>query len=298
MLGCLGLGFALLSVLSDSGFWTGVWAVLGVMLLALTTGQVLSVFSDRLRPSLVREELERAEPRLEAKRVLAGQHARDMQELTASIAHEIRNPVTAAKSLVQQMGEDPAAADNVEYASVALEELGRVERSISHLLRFAREEEVILGATELGRVVEDAVEAIGERARKHGVTIRTHLDAEGELRGDAEALRRVVLNLVGNAIEALSEAGTNAPTVFVEMGENLAGTELWLRVRDNGPGIPAADREAIFRPFHTSRENGTGLGLPITKKIVDAHGGTIEVDQAPEGGAQFLCTFPRGAERA
>ena len=81
---------------------------------------------------------------------IVGEHARSMETLSASIAHEIRNPITAAKSLVQQMEEDPTAAENVEYARVALEELHRVERSVSHLLRFAREEEM------------------GDRRRAHG----------------------------------------------------------------------------------------------------------------------------------
>src|SRR5262249_57733345 len=78
------------------------------------------------------------------RRALEGRHARSLEELSASIAHEIRNPITAAKSLVQQMEEDPRGAENVEYARVALAELERVERSVSHLLRFARGEETQL----------------------------------------------------------------------------------------------------------------------------------------------------------
>jgi signal transduction histidine kinase len=227
------------------------------------------------------------------KRTMAGRHARDIQELTASIAHEIRNPITAAKSLVQQMGEDPNADDNVEYASVALEELERVERSVSHLLRFARDEDVALHAVRLGEVVEGALAMLAERADKEGVELRHELDTDGELEGDPEQLRRVVLNLVGNSLDALHDANTASPRVDVQLGDDLSGSEVWLRVRDNGPGIPADERARIFRPFHTSKTAGTGLGLAITKKIVEAHEGSIEVEAGPGGGAEFLVTLPK-----
>ena len=84
------------------------------------------------------------------RRVLEGRHVRSLEDLSAQVAHEIRNPITAAKSLVQQMGEDPTSAENVGYAKVALEELDRVERSVAHLLRYAREEDLRLAEVSLG----------------------------------------------------------------------------------------------------------------------------------------------------
>jgi signal transduction histidine kinase len=290
--GSLGLGFALVAFLSGGAFWRGIWTLTSVLLLALTSGQILSVLAERYRPRFVREEVERARNDSATRRELAGRHARDMQELTASIAHEIRNPITAAKSLVQQMGEDPGAEDNVEYASVALEELERVERSVSHLLRFARDEEVALAQMDLAEVVAGAVAALEERAAKNGVTLVHECDGPGFMNGDREQLRRVALNLVGNAIDALAEAKTLDAHVDVHMGSNLAGTELWLRVRDNGPGIPEEERARVFRPFHTTRQDGTGLGLAITKKIVEAHGGSIDIETAPAGGAQLVVSLP------
>ena len=113
------------------------------------------------------------------------------------------------------------------------------------------------------------------------------------MRGDPEQLRRVVLNLVGNAVDALSEGTTQLPCISVAMGDNLAGTEVWLRVRDNGPGISSEDQERIFTPFHTSKEKGTGLGLAITRKLVKAHGGSIELESATGAGTDFLLTFPK-----
>jgi signal transduction histidine kinase len=227
------------------------------------------------------------------RRVLQTEHNRSVEELTASIAHEIRNPITAAKSLVQQMGEDPRASENIEYAKIALEELDRVERSVSHLLKFAREEEVRMSDMTMSDVIEAALDTFQDRITALGVEIRKELDGRGAMRGDPEKLRRVIINLFGNALDALEQAGTPSPRVEIQAGENLAGTEVWVRIRDNGPGMEAEKVEKIFKPFYTSKSNGTGLGLAITKKLVDAHGGSIEAVSHPGHGAEFVLTFPK-----
>ncbi|MCR9095997.1 MAG: HAMP domain-containing histidine kinase [bacterium] len=218
---------------------------------------------------------------------------RSMEDLSASIAHEIRNPITAAKSLVQQMGEDPASDENLEYAGLALSELDRVERSISHLLRYARDEEPRFAPMALSEVARAAVVGLRDRAAAQGVSLAVDFDVEGEMRGDAEKLRRVVENLVANAIDALAESGTQRPTVELLGGENLAGDEVWLRVIDNGPGIPADERARIWSPFFTTKETGTGLGLALSRKTVEAHGGSIELLSDPRQGSEFVLSFPK-----
>jgi signal transduction histidine kinase len=249
----------------------------------------------RLRERLISEEVERRVYRgvTHERRQLADEHAQRLEELSASIAHEIRNPITAAKSLVQQMGEDLASRDNVEYAKVALEELDRVERSISHLLRFAREEEMQLREVRLGELVESALEALADRTSRLGVRVVRDVEGGGSLLADPEKLRRVLINLFGNALDAFEEARTPSPQLEVESGHNLAGTELWLRVRDNGPGMDEARLSRIFNPFYTSKAQGTGLGLAISKKLVAAHGGSIEARSRPGAGTEFLLTLPR-----
>ena len=227
------------------------------------------------------------------RRHLEGEHHRSLEQLSASIAHEIRNPITAAKSLVQQIGEEPNGPDQVEYARVVVAELERVEKSISHLLRFAREEETQIGAVVMEDVLESALETFRDRATRGGIKIIRKYDAEGHLEGDVEQLRRVVINLVGNAIDALEEAHIEAPEVRVSMGENLAGTEVWVRVADNGLGMDEDVRDQIFDPFYTSREDGTGLGLALCRKIIDNHGGSIEVRTASGEGTEFVFVFPK-----
>jgi signal transduction histidine kinase len=248
-----------------------------------------------LRKRWTEDELRRRMPEEVSRnrRELEDRHARNLEHLSASIAHEIRNPITAAKSLLQQMGEDPHSHENVEYAHVALQELERVERSISHLLRYARDEELRPKELRLAEIVHSGLETLRERIDRSGVALHVDVDEAGTLVGDPEKLRRVVINLVGNALDALNGGRTASPLVEIEAGENLAGTEVWLRVRDNGPGIEPERVEQIWTPFHTSKSNGTGLGLPITRKVVETHGGSIEVESPPGGGTEFRVVLPK-----
>lgn len=260
-----------------------------------------SYYAPDLKKKFIDEEVARRLGRTvtEERRSIEGKHARSLEQLSASIAHEIRNPITAAKSLVQQMGEDPANGDNIEYAKVALAELDRVEKSISHLLRFAREEDLRLSEVHLDEVLESAMETFRERLSKSKVEIVREADGMCSFQGDPEKVRRVVINLVANALDALDEAKTENPKLEILAGENLARTEVWLRVKDNGPGIPEDKLHKIWNPFYTSKSTGTGLGLAISKKLVDAHGGTIDARSTLGQGAEMLVTFPKvGANAA
>jgi signal transduction histidine kinase len=256
-----------------------------------------ALVAPRMRKQIIEREVHKrvTDDVTRERRTLVDAHARHVEELAAGVAHEIRNPITAAKSLVQQMGEDPTAHDNVEYAGVALAELERVERSISHLLRFAREEDVTLGDVRLSEVVDGALETLRDRIQGLGVAIeRDVADLDG-LRGDPEKLRRVLINLLGNALDAFADGGTPGPRIEIASGSNLAGTELWLRVRDNGPGMDPEKLSRIWSPFYTSKQSGTGLGLALSKKVIEAHDGAMEASSVLGEGTEFLVTLPRRA---
>jgi two-component system sensor histidine kinase HydH len=280
-------------------FITRNFVVPGIVALAwgvFVTSHFFQVFvAPGLRQKWTRQEVQRQLQKTvsQERRLLQGQQQRSMEELSASIAHEIRNPITAAKSLVQQMGEDPSSGENVEYARVALEELDRVERSISHLLRYAREEGMDVEAIQLSELLEGALETFRDRLAALGVEVQRELDSDGEMRGDPEKLRRVLINLIRNALDALEEAGTPEPRMVISLGENLAGTGVWMSVKDNGPGIDEEEQAKIFRPFFSSKPEGTGLGLAISRKLVDAHNGTLEVNSIPGKGSEFVLTFPK-----
>lgn len=262
-------------------------------ILVLAHGFVL-VLAPELKRRWLGAELERQMgPRVaQERRALAGEHAHSLEELAASIAHEIRNPITAAKSLVQQIEADPAAAENAEYARVAREELDRVERSVSHLLRYAREAEPRHEPTTLAELADAALHALEPRISRVSVRVERDLAEPAPLSGDREQLRRVVMNLVDNALDAHRDRGTAAAWVRLRTGRSLAGTEVWLTVADNAGGIEAARISEIWRPFHTSKASGTGLGLSIARKVVQAHGGSLEVESRWGEGSEFVATFP------
>jgi signal transduction histidine kinase len=108
----------------------------------------------------------------------------------------------------------------------------------------------------------------------------------------------VVENLISNSLDAIRIANTRSPRVEILGGENLAATEIWLRIIDNGSGIAASDRERIWSPFFTTREEGTGLGLALSRKTIEAHGGRIELVSTPDEGdtnrgTEFVLSFPK-----
>jgi signal transduction histidine kinase len=290
------LGHALLWAIGS----IGVLAIAGVLPGLIVTfawgaGLAAHGFFAVLGPDLRRRwtaiEVARIPGRLaQERRDVESRHARSLEQLSASIAHEIRNPITAAKSLVQQIREDPTAPESAEYARIALEEIDRVERAVSHLLRYAREEEMMVEEVDLVHVIDGALASLAERAAESGVHVERDVDAGARLRGDPEKLRRVVVNLVSNALDAL--AGVREPRVRVSAGRSLAGSEVWVRVGDNGPGIEPGRIADIWNPFHTTRAGGTGLGLAIVRKVVEAHGGSIEVTSDVGRGTEMVATFP------
>lgn len=267
--------------------------------IAVALHYYFAIAAPRLREELFRREVAPERPPAaaaapaRAARGEGAENARHLERLSASIAHEIRNPVTAAKSLVQQMGEDPAAGENVEYAKVALQELERVERSVSHLLRFARDEELERRPVDADAVLDSALEVLRERVEAQGVRVERERGAPEPFEGDAEKLRRALANLLRNALDAFEESQTPEPVLRLGTGRNLAGSAVWIAVRDNGPGMSDEQLARVFEPFYTSKPGGTGLGLALARKTVEAHGGELEVDARPGEGTGFVLTFPR-----
>ncbi|HJQ74031.1 MAG TPA: ATP-binding protein, partial [Gaiellaceae bacterium] len=217
----------------------------------------------------------------------------DIDDLSSSIAHEIRNPIAAAKSLVQQMGEDPTSVENVEYAKVALEELDRVEHRVSHLLKYAKEEDYQLAHVNLATVVDSALTQLRAKLDAAKVAVARNYIAGPTVHADAEKLRQVFANVLDNAIDALAGVSENRRIeLFLDNGGNRAT----VRVRDNGCGIPPDDLARIFNPFFTRKEKGTGLGMAISRKIVEAHQGTMEVASEVGSGTEFRVTLPLPAK--
>jgi len=243
---------------------------------------------ERVFEPAVQREVQREVTR--EKEVLRTEKQASLDELTASFAHEIRNPIAAAKSLVQQMGEDPTSNENVEYARVALDELERVERSVSHLLKYAKETDYSFESVGLASVLDAALTEMRAKLEANKVSVSRSYIGGPIVRADADKLRQVFTNVIDNAIDAME---SNPGERRLEFGiVSLHPGAATVVIRDNGCGI-AEDRLAkIFNPFYTTKKNGTGLGMGIAKKVMDAHSGRIEVQSKPGIGTEFRLSIP------
>jgi len=228
------------------------------------------------------------------KAVMTSEKQASIDELSSTIAHEIRNPIAAAKSLVQQMGEDPASPENVEYGKVALEELDRVERSISHLLKYAKEEDYNLARVNLATIVDSALTQMRAKLDEAHVHVARNYIGGPTVSADADKLRQVFANILDNAIDALAPITEGRRIeLFVENGRPDHAT---VRIQDNGAGIPPEKIDRIFNPFFTTKDKGTGLGMAISRKIVEAHEGTIQVESEVGRGTEFTVRLPMPAK--
>jgi signal transduction histidine kinase len=210
-------------------------------------------------------------------------------ELAARVAHEIRNPVTAARSLAQQLAREPGSPFTAEHALI-LAELERVERQIAALLRFARREEFHFAPVDLGALVASAVAAFRPRLEAHEVALEVAVADGVVARGDAEKLRQVVVNLLDNALDALGTTSQGPRRVRLRVAR--ADGAARLEVSDNGPGVAAEALPHLFEPFFSRKPHGTGLGLAIARRTAEAHGGRITVESVPGEGTTFTITLP------
>jgi two-component system sensor histidine kinase HydH len=193
--------------------------------------------------------------------------------LAAGVAHEVRNPlgvIRASASMLQE-GFRPGE-DGHRACEFIREEIDRLNGLITSLLNFARPTELRLQPVGLGGIVDRALHLALEEVRRRGIAVeREGGDRMPEVPADPDLVAQVVLGLVVNAAEALEAGGR----IVVRLGGEPAAA--WIEVADDGPGVPAEATEQVFEPFFTTKPAGTGLGLAMAARIVQAHGGTIEV---------------------
>jgi two-component system nitrogen regulation sensor histidine kinase NtrY len=217
------------------------------------------------------------------------------QEVARRLAHEIKNPLTPIQLSVQELasqyrGDDPAYRKLLDTAREILhEEITGLRRLVDDFSAFAKLPKVEPAPVDLGALVAEAVRLQPEWQPF------VHVDppaAPVHAQCDKMLFRRVIANLVENAIQATRGAGKQ-PEVWLRVEAHTDGRAA-LIVDDNGPGVPAAERQRIFDPYVTHREGGTGLGLAIVRKIVIDHGGDVSVQEAPAplGGARLLVEIP------
>lgn len=215
-------------------------------------------------------------------------------ELAATVAHEIKNPlagIRAGLELVARDLEDGSRGAAAVPRLLAL--IDRLNASVRDLLAFARPSPLRLGPCPLGPVLDDAVALVRASRPVARVAIRREAPpADLVVRADPAALRQVLVNLVLNAAEAMEQVPPERAEIVISVAR--ADGAAVVAVRDRGPGFPPEARAGAFKPFFTTKPGGTGLGLALCRRLVEGHGGTIEIDAAPGGGAAVRVRIPLG----
>ena len=213
--------------------------------------------------------------------------------LSAGIAHELNNPLGIIKGRIElillEAEEETLSATVREDLGVIHHHVERVIRLVHGLLSYARPSERERRPMDLNHVVDETLLLVQKQLSKEGVRIATSLDRSlPPIVGEQNALEQVLLNLIKNAEQAIDGNGE------IRIVTRPAARPGWVEliVADTGPGIPAEHVSRIFDPYFTTKPTGTGLGLSIINRIVDEHGGTIEVYSKPGQGAQFVLGFP------
>ena len=220
-----------------------------------------------------------------------------MGRLTASIAHEVNQPIAAtitnAQAALRWLGAKPPNQDEVRQALGRIvrdsDRAGAVVQRIRNLSKKGtpRDERVDIKAA-----IREVIELTRSEAMKNGVLVKTEFGERlPPIQGDRVELQQVILNLIINALEAMSEMSAGPRELLIGAEMTVSG-EVAVAVRDSGPGLAPAALEHLFKAFHTTKPNGLGLGLSICRSIVEAHGGRLWASANASGGAVFQFTLP------
>lgn len=216
-----------------------------------------------------------------------------MGQMAAGLAHEIKNPLAGVKVSLDVLSEDlDLSAEDKEVFMRVLKEIGRMEKLLKQFLNYARPPESNFDLFNINSLLEHTIKnvaiTVGDDLRKE-VKFETCFDAEMfQIEADSGQLQQVFLNIYLNAIDAMAGVGTITTRTF-RMGDD----EVHVEFIDTGQGIPKDMEEQVFNPFYTTKPKGSGLGLPICKRLIEQHSGKIKVRSHLDEGTTFTIVLPR-----
>ncbi|MFO7915803.1 MAG: response regulator [Candidatus Krumholzibacteriales bacterium] len=251
----------------------------------LYTGRtIVAVFEDLSEQKAIEKELRRAD------------RLRSLGELSAGVAHEIRNPLTGIATTAQVLSEKlDKESGNREYISVILSEINRLDEIIKNLLSFAKPASPRFARGSIGEIIRNCTDLLSKKADSRGVRIEVESGVEDDICVmDSDQMKQVVLNLSRNAIQACDQGGL----LSIMIKESEKQGMILIEFRDNGAGIGEGISDKLYNPFFTTRTEGSGLGLSISRKIIESHRGTITHQSKPGEGTVFFVEIPRGFESA
>ena len=234
------------------------------------------------------EELKKSQDKLIQAEKLAS-----LGRLTADVAHEIRNPLTALGGFARRLHKIAEGDKEKEYAEIVLTEVDRLERILKDVLTFSRDARSHLEKHKIEEIIRDTLKIYEDMFRDQSISIEINT---GEnlmpVLIDKDQVRQALDNLITNAVDAMPEHGIL--TISAGREEINDVTYMFLKVTDTGSGIPSKNIPLIFEPFFSTKNigHGTGLGLSITRKIMEEHGGFVKVESVEGEGTSFTLYFP------
>jgi signal transduction histidine kinase len=225
--------------------------------------------------------------------IIQGEKLAAIGEMSASIAHELKNPLVSIGGFARRLSKRlTPGTDERFYAETIARETLRMEKMLQDILSFSRKSSINYHDCDLNELVEDALVIVAGAIDGVGISVKKAIRLEeGHFRGDCQQLKQVLINLLLNAVEAMKRGGELSVSTkgLIHQGKQAVSVV----IGDTGGGIPLEALSNIFNPFFTTKEEGTGLGLPIAHRIVTNHGGKIEVNNRVGVGAEFTVVLPR-----
>ncbi|MGE0432874.1 MAG: nitrogen regulation protein NR(II) [Planctomycetota bacterium] len=213
-------------------------------------------------------------------------------ELASIIAHEVRNPLAAIRGALQIIERRlPDGSDEREVAGEVIERVDALNSMVTDLLAYARPKPPAPTEVPLHDLLDDTIRHVRRDPDAAGITIDLACDPM-TVRADSPQLVRLFSNLLHNAVQALQGREGDRRVAVSVVPSSDSSDSVDVCVADNGPGVPAAMRSTIFEPFFSTRHRGTGLGLAIASRVIDAHGGSLTLEDTPGGGATFRVRLP------
>ncbi|WP_378954306.1 ATP-binding protein [Pelosinus sp. sgz500959] len=198
-------------------------------------------------------------------------------EMAASIGHEVRNPMTTVRGYLQWFNQKDAFVEYRESFAIMIDELDRANSIITDFLSLAKDKKVDLVLTDLNKIILNVFPLLQADAFRRGNNIELELQDTLEIFADEKEMRQCILNLVGNGLDSMSDGGQ------VTISTARIGNQVVMTVRDQGQGMTPEVKANLWTPFFTTKEHGTGLGLPVCFQIAQRHDATIEVETGPDG---------------
>jgi signal transduction histidine kinase len=269
--------------------------ILSLGLMVVLIGSVAALFQ-RIQVAPLQARLSASEALIQRQEKLAS-----LGVLAAGVAHEVRNPLTAIKFRLFSLRRAlPAGFSDHEDLTVVDGEIHRLERIVRDFLQFARPSEPALANLPVAPFLGEVRDLLRPELQKRSVELTVETTPALVVRADPQQLRQVLINLIQNAAESLDRPGT----IFLRArgGSSSSwppeGRVVTIDVQDNGPGMSADIERRLFDPFFSTKEGGTGLGLPIAARIVEKHGGFLHYLTRPGQGTTFSIVLPEANEHA